>query len=71
MNRERVESSSIASIGYDPGGQVLEVEFRNGSVFQYRSVPADMYEEFKRAPSVGRHFNQHIRPGNYSCFRVL
>ena len=27
MKRQRLDSSSLASVGYDPGRQVLEVEF--------------------------------------------
>jgi hypothetical protein len=38
MQRTRVSSSSIVSIGYDASSQVLEVQFRSGSVYQYSDV---------------------------------
>ena len=34
MYRESVESSNIASIGYDEASRTLEVEFLNGSVYE-------------------------------------
>ncbi|GEM_PF-5881279 len=34
MKRENVESSSIKSIGYDINQMILEVEFKNGSVYE-------------------------------------
>ena len=34
MERKRVNSSKIRSIGYDEKSQVLEVEMSNGQVFQ-------------------------------------
>ena len=35
MERQYVSSSNIASIGYDPDNQVLEIEFLSGAVYQY------------------------------------
>ena len=35
MKREPVSSSTIASIGYDPDSQTLEIQFLNGSVYLY------------------------------------
>jgi hypothetical protein len=41
MQRVPVDSSSIASIGYAPEQQVLELEFRESrEVYQYFDVPA-------------------------------
>ena len=39
MERQYVSSSNIASIGYDPDNQVLEIEFLSGAVYQYYDVP--------------------------------
>ena len=33
----------------------------NGRVYQYRDVPREVYEEFRRAPSKGRYFRDRIR----------
>ena len=59
MERESVDSSALASVGYDR--DVLEVEFGNGSVYQYVGVPIRVYEALMMAQSHGRFFNEHIR----------
>lgn len=64
MRRERLDSSSVASVGYDPSARVLEVEFRNGGVYQYLDVPSDEYEEFQDADSKGRYLNTEIKPNH-------
>lgn len=43
MNRTSVTSSNIASIGYDPSSLTLEVEFTDGSIYQYFDVPEAVY----------------------------
>lgn len=43
MNRIRVSSPTIASIGYDFGAGVLEVEFHDGAIYQYDDVPQSVY----------------------------
>ncbi|HEX6909402.1 MAG TPA: KTSC domain-containing protein [Longimicrobium sp.] len=62
MRRERLASSSLRSVGYDPSARVLEVEFRNGGVYQYLDVKDDEYEEFQEADSKGRYLNTEIKP---------
>lgn len=61
MIRVPVESSNINTIGYDPKGQLLEVEFKNGQVYEYRDVPPDVCGELLGSPSVGKFFSRHIR----------
>ncbi len=61
MRRERLDSSSVASAGYDAATRVLEVEFRNGGVYQYLEVPDEEFEGFITAPSKGRYLNTEIK----------
>jgi hypothetical protein len=61
MQRQPVSSSNLASIGYDPDSQVLEVEFLNGGLYQYFGVPQGLYDELMAAGSHGSFFSQHIR----------
>jgi hypothetical protein len=61
MHRQTVKSSNVASIGYDPGSQTLEVEFHHGGVYQYLSVPGEVSEGLFQASSHGRYFQAHIR----------
>lgn len=64
MRRERLESTSLRSVGYDPSARVLEVEFLNGGVYQYLDVQDDEYEEFREADSKGRYLNTAIKPSH-------
>jgi hypothetical protein len=64
VKRERLDSSSLASAGYDPAAHVLEVEFHNGGVYQYLEVEDEEYQEFRTAPSKGRYLNAEIKPGH-------
>ncbi len=60
MNRRPVTSSTIRSVGHD--GNTLEIEFKNGSVYHYPDVPAELFEELLAADSVGQFFGTRIRP---------
>ncbi len=61
MRRKPVVSSNIASIGYDQATQTLEVEFQNGSIYQYYNVPQGIFDEFDRSPSKGQFLAYQIR----------
>lgn len=69
MVRYPVSSSNVASIGYDVQGQVLEVEFKGGSVYQYAGVPQAKYDEMLMAPSVGKYLNDQIKP-TYAATKI-
>lgn len=61
MNRQYVDSSMITSIGYDVLTCTLEVEFKDGTVWQYHEFPEYMWYEFESAESKGKYFNANIR----------
>jgi hypothetical protein len=61
MERTSVSSSNISAIGYDPDTQILEVEFLNGSVYEYSGVPSSEYDGLMNADSKGKYFNANIR----------
>lgn len=61
MDRVPVSSSSIASIGYDPDLQILEVEFVAGRVYQYMSVPQNVFDEFLGSGSKGSYLALNIK----------
>ncbi|RJP47510.1 MAG: KTSC domain-containing protein [Desulfobacteraceae bacterium] len=61
MNRTPVQSSNVASVGYDSDSLTLEVEFTNGTVYQYFDVPTLEYENLIIAESVGSYLNQNIK----------
>lgn len=60
-SRQPVESSSLASVGYDPASQTLDVEFRHGGHYRYFQVPASSHEALMAASSKGRFFVAEIR----------
>ena len=49
MKRSRVESSSIAAVGYDLADSTLEVEFRSGAVYLYSGVPKPVFDALMAA----------------------
>ncbi len=61
MERQQVESSAIAAIGYDEATQVLEVEFRAGRIYQYSPVPSTVHAWLMKAPHKGGIFNRLVR----------
>lgn len=61
MKREPVESSNLASVGYDADNKILEIEFNHGGVYQYFDVPQDVYDELMSADSHGKYFVHNIK----------
>jgi hypothetical protein len=60
MQREPVDSSTLASVGYDETQFLLELEFRSGELYQYFGPPNHIHRELMTAESKGRFFNQQI-----------
>jgi hypothetical protein len=69
MERTPVISSNVSSIGYDANEQILEVEFNNGAVYQYSSVPEYEYTGLINAASKGSHLHSQIK-NRYSCVKL-
>lgn len=69
MKRMPVDSSSLASVGYEGGSQQLEVEFRHGAVYLYAGVPPEVFAGLMAAESKGRYFNDHIRHA-FECWQI-
>lgn len=61
MERQPVSSSNLASIGYDPQSEKLEVEFKNQTIYEYYNVPQVIYDQLMAASSHGVYFNANIR----------
>jgi hypothetical protein len=55
------ESSTLAIVGYDAIGGLLQLEFRNGAVYHYFGVPAAVHQRLLSARSKGSFFNWSIR----------
>lgn len=70
VHRLPVESSAVASVGYDARTRTLELEFADGGgVYRYLAVPPRTYELLLRAESIGAFVNRRVKP-YHRCLRV-
>jgi lysyl-tRNA synthetase class 2 len=58
---QRVSSSCIAEVGYDPTDKTLAVRFHGGREYWYAGIPPQTHEALLTAPSIGRYFNAEVR----------
>ena len=61
MDRIKVNSSNIKSIGFDSDNFILEIEFKNGTVGQYKKVIPQIHNALINAPSIGSYFHNYIK----------
>lgn len=69
MKREKIDSSNLESIGYDPATRLLEVEFKNGGLYRYEGVEPELYQELMETESKGRFLSQKIK-GRYRADKI-
>jgi len=67
--QETPESSNLSRIGYDSDNQILMVQFKNGSLYNYYDVPGHVYQDMCIAPSKGQYLAQVIK-GAYRYARA-
>jgi len=60
-----VESSNIASIGYNSQTNSLFITFVSGKEYEYYDVPFEVYEGLRDADSVGSYFWKNVRNASY------
>ena len=69
MERKRVNSGTIRSVGYEQSSRTLEIEFTSGSIYQYVNVPADVCRRFLAAPTLASFFRDNIEE-EYTARRI-
>lgn len=69
MKRVAVDSSNLASVGYDSNNKLLEVEFNSGSIYEYFNVPEQEHLNLMSAQSHGKYFIANIR-NDYRFSRI-
>lgn len=69
MQRQKVASSNIESVGYDKEKKILCVEFKGGSVYEYLNVPNGQYNMFMQAQSKGHYLKSSIIP-TYESMKI-
>lgn len=62
MKRKFIDSSTLQTVGYEVASGTLEVEFKNGKLYQYYEVPELVYRQLLAADSAGRFLNTRIKP---------
>jgi hypothetical protein len=55
-----IQSSNIVRTEYDTQTEIMIVEFKNGSRFEYEKVPHKIYSQFRLAESQGKFFSSSI-----------
>jgi hypothetical protein len=60
VERKRVNSSRLRSVGYDEKSRTLEIEMSNGQVFQYVGVYPEVYRRLMAAPNPSTFFDDKI-----------
>lgn len=61
MKRIPVDAPELGAIGYSPCASVLEIEFRDGEVWQFMGVPTSVHDGLWAAASKESYFNSQIR----------
>lgn len=69
MEMISVTSTNVEAIGYEENSQTLQVEFKNGSTYQYFDVPERVFNELRDAGSIGAYLSSNIK-GVYRFSRV-
>jgi len=61
MERKKVMSSNINSIGFDKESQILEIEFTQGNIYQYTGVSEQVFMNLIDASSHGKYFHAFVK----------
>lgn len=69
MQLETVDSTAIHAIGYNAETRTLEIIFTGGGIYHFAGVPAPLYSRMKRAASLGKFFQEHVR-GRFRFSRI-
>jgi len=62
MDRIRLKSNDLQSVGYDESLQILEIQFHHGGTYQYFGVPKKIYDGLiKSVISHGQYHTRYIK----------
>lgn len=56
-----LNSTALTSVSFSFESSVLEVEFRNGLIYEYLGVSGELYEQLLAAPSHGAFLVRFLR----------
>jgi hypothetical protein len=63
-----VESSHLKNLKYDSDTRVLEIEFNNGSVYQYQEVPKGVFRDLSMEHNILQKIGKGIAKGARKLF---
>ena len=61
MTYQRIASSCIAEIGYEPSDKTLAIRFHSGREYLYVGIQPQTHEALLASASVGAYFNAEVR----------
>lgn len=64
-----VSSNRLDSVGYDERLKLLQIQFVNGSMYEYYDVPKSVYIGLITASSAGEYFHEYVE-GTYHYSRI-
>jgi hypothetical protein len=62
-------SSVVAHMNYNSDTRILRIIFVSGMIYDYKDVPASIYEAMKTAGSKGTYLNKYIK-GHYEFKKI-
>ena len=57
----KVKSTVMNEVNYNDETNEMTIEFWNGSIFVYKEVPKELYEEFIDSTSIGQFFHRKVK----------
>ncbi len=54
-------SSNVKGMGYKNETETLQVEYLNGSTYQFFKVQVETWEALQKADSIGKFLHQHVK----------
>jgi hypothetical protein len=65
MNMIPVNLSNRHAVDYDEAAKVLRIEFKNGGIYDYHNVPANIFISLLNASSHWQYFYRNIKKQGY------
>lgn len=65
-----IDSSMLKKAVYNFTAGTLKVEFVSGTIYEYLNIDSQMYENFCKAESQGKFFNEKIK-NNYEYSKLI
>ena len=69
MERKKVSSSHVRTIGYDVREQILEIEYFSGNVIQYSRVSSEIHRRLMASTTMKSYIEDNIQD-NYTEKRI-